>query len=159
MATYIVKRGDTMAAIARRFGVSLAALKAANPQIGARPGGFDRIYPGDVVNLPANGDQQDTQNIYYVVVNVAGNAVRRSDRSIRSRRASTGEYDVTFPEDVDDWMWQATRGAPNDSDQVAGYVTTQLAKSGNDIVRVKTFDELGNPYNHPFHLTVRRVRP
>jgi LysM domain len=44
-----------MSAIARRFGVSLAALKAANPKIGARPGGFDRIFPGDVINLPAVG--------------------------------------------------------------------------------------------------------
>ena len=50
--TYSVQHGDTLSAIAKRFGVSLAALEAANPQI-SHP---DRIYPGDRLHLPAGAD-------------------------------------------------------------------------------------------------------
>ena len=45
---YTVVSGDTLWAIARRHGVSLNELIAANPQI-ANP---DLIYPGDQINLP-----------------------------------------------------------------------------------------------------------
>lgn len=47
-ATYVVQRGDWMAKIARRCGVSLADLRAANPWTY-----YDRyIYPGDVLTMP-----------------------------------------------------------------------------------------------------------
>jgi len=46
--TYTVKAGDTMFTIARRFGVSLDALIAANPQI-KDPA---KIQVGDVINIP-----------------------------------------------------------------------------------------------------------
>jgi len=45
---YIVKKGDTLWKIAKRFGVSLDALIRANPQI-KNP---DLIFPGDVVFIP-----------------------------------------------------------------------------------------------------------
>jgi tyrosinase len=48
MARYVVHTGDTLSAIAKRFGVSLAALEAANPQI-SDP---DSIFPGQVVGVP-----------------------------------------------------------------------------------------------------------
>lgn len=48
---YIVQAGDTMWLIARRFGVSLDALIAANPQI-SNPAA---IYPGEVIRIPAAG--------------------------------------------------------------------------------------------------------
>ncbi|HUW65727.1 MAG TPA: LysM domain-containing protein [Spirochaetia bacterium] len=51
MGTYMVQPGDTMSGIASMFGVSLAALVAANPQI-ANP---DLIYPGQVINIPGGG--------------------------------------------------------------------------------------------------------
>ncbi|NLM36797.1 MAG: LysM peptidoglycan-binding domain-containing protein [Firmicutes bacterium] len=47
-ATYTVVQGDTLFQIAQRFGVSLAALLAVNPQI-ANP---DLIFPGQVICLP-----------------------------------------------------------------------------------------------------------
>jgi tyrosinase len=50
MAKYIVHSGDTFSAIAARFGVTLAALEAANPQI-ADP---NRIFPGQVVTIPGS---------------------------------------------------------------------------------------------------------
>lgn len=46
--TYTVKRSDTLWGIAKRFGVSLTALIAANPQI-KNP---NLIYPGNEVRLP-----------------------------------------------------------------------------------------------------------
>lgn len=45
--THIVTRGETLAAIARKYGVSLASLEAANPQINPK-----RLRAGEPVNLP-----------------------------------------------------------------------------------------------------------
>lgn len=50
MVTYVVKKGDTLSGIAQTFGVSLAALEAANPQI-HNP---DLIFPGQVITVPVN---------------------------------------------------------------------------------------------------------
>jgi len=44
---YVVQPGDTMTAIAAAHSVSLAALKAANPQVG-NP---EAIYPGEVLSI------------------------------------------------------------------------------------------------------------
>jgi LysM repeat protein len=44
---YTVKEGDTMFDISLKFGITLDALKAANP--GVDP---ERIYPGQVLNIP-----------------------------------------------------------------------------------------------------------
>ncbi len=48
--TYTVQRGDWMYAIARKFGISVAALQAANPNINP-----NFLYPGQVLNIPAPG--------------------------------------------------------------------------------------------------------
>ena len=45
---YIIQPGDTLFAIARRFGITLAELLAANPQITNRPG-FPRSTDYDPV--------------------------------------------------------------------------------------------------------------
>ena len=46
-STYTVRRGDTLYDIARRFGVSVAAIRRANGLTGSR------IYPGNVLRIPA----------------------------------------------------------------------------------------------------------
>jgi membrane-bound lytic murein transglycosylase D len=46
--TYVVKRGDTLSAIARRHHVTVAELKRLNPRLDAR-----RLHPGDRVRLAA----------------------------------------------------------------------------------------------------------
>jgi hypothetical protein len=46
--TYTVRDGDYMSMIAAKFGVTIEALEAANPQI-ADP---NQIFPGEVVNIP-----------------------------------------------------------------------------------------------------------
>ena len=46
---YVVVKGDVMSVIARKFGVTVAQLKAANPKIK----NLDKIKPGDKINIPA----------------------------------------------------------------------------------------------------------
>jgi rfaE bifunctional protein nucleotidyltransferase chain/domain len=48
---YTIQYGDTLSGIAQRFGVSLSALEAANPQIG-NP---NLIYPGERLTIPGGG--------------------------------------------------------------------------------------------------------
>ena len=45
---YVVKKGDTLTSIARKFKVTLAALKAANPQIKDPR----KMQPGDKITIP-----------------------------------------------------------------------------------------------------------
>ncbi|XWX03507.1 LysM domain-containing protein [Aggregatilineales bacterium SYSU G02658] len=49
--TYTVQRGDTLGRIAQRFGVTLSAIRAANPNIR----NINLIFPGQVINIPAGG--------------------------------------------------------------------------------------------------------
>jgi predicted chitinase len=56
MRTYIVRAGDTFSAIARRSGVTFAALRQANPQITD----IDLIAPGQHVNIPDGDINTDT---------------------------------------------------------------------------------------------------
>jgi LysM repeat protein len=46
--THTVIRGDTLAGIARKQGISLAALEAANPFVNPK-----KLKAGQVLNLPA----------------------------------------------------------------------------------------------------------
>jgi len=46
--TYIVQPGDTLSAIARRFGTTVTAILGANPQI-TDP---NNIFPGQVITIP-----------------------------------------------------------------------------------------------------------
>ena len=48
--TYTVRRGDWYYALARRFGISVSALMAANPSINPNV-----VYPGQVLNIPCSG--------------------------------------------------------------------------------------------------------
>jgi predicted chitinase len=56
MRTYIVRAGDTLFDIARRAGVTVAALRQANPQIT----NIDLISPGQCVNIPDGGTTAET---------------------------------------------------------------------------------------------------
>ncbi len=49
-ATYTVQRGDWLYAIARRFGISVSALQAANPGIN-----INVLVPGTVLRIPGGG--------------------------------------------------------------------------------------------------------
>jgi LysM repeat protein len=70
-STYVIRRGDWMAKIARRCGVTLSQLYAANPWVGYY------IYPGDVLVIPGGyydgtggpfcGPSYDYYGAYWVV--------------------------------------------------------------------------------------------
>lgn len=55
--TYTVQRGDWFYAIARKFGVTVEALQAANP--GVNP---NIVYPGQVLNIPGSGPTPGATN-------------------------------------------------------------------------------------------------
>jgi LysM repeat protein len=56
-STYTVRRGEWIYAIARRFGVSVAALLAANP--GINP---NFLYPGQVLNIPGGSSSSSASS-------------------------------------------------------------------------------------------------
>ncbi|MCL4530148.1 MAG: LysM peptidoglycan-binding domain-containing protein [Chloroflexi bacterium] len=47
---YVIQWGDTLAKIAARYGTSVSAILAVNPQLANRP---SWIYAGEVITLPA----------------------------------------------------------------------------------------------------------
>ncbi len=53
--TYTVQRGDWFYGIARKFGVSAEALRAANPGVSS-----DVVHPGQVLNIPGGGQPAAT---------------------------------------------------------------------------------------------------
>ena len=59
--TYTVQRGDTFSEIAKRYGISLNNLWAANPHVWD----INRIYPGQLLNVP--GYQPSYQPVYQPV--------------------------------------------------------------------------------------------
>lgn len=54
MEIHIVKAGDTLFAISKRYGVSIDEIMQNNPQIN-NP---DVIFPGDKINIPTGGDER-----------------------------------------------------------------------------------------------------
>jgi LysM repeat protein len=158
MATfdYTVAAGDTLNEIAAKFGVTVAAILAVNPQI-TDP---DVIRVGQVIKIPQSGggDGEVAVQSYAIVVNVSGGSARRSDPGIDPDRVATGEYDVTFPEDISGWLWQPTLGPADDTDQSPGFITAELGDMGSpEILKVRTFNAAGNPQNRAFHLHVREI--
>lgn len=66
--SYVVKRGDTLSAIARLCGTSVAALRLANPGLGKY------IYPGQTLMLP--GAYWDNGNGYSTYIVARGDTLR-----------------------------------------------------------------------------------
>jgi lysozyme len=70
-STYVVQRGDWLAKIARKCGVTLSQLYAANPWVGY----YYYIYPGQVLVIPGGydpiysycGPGYDSYGSYYIV--------------------------------------------------------------------------------------------
>jgi len=158
MATinYTVVAGDTLNKIAKKFGVSKSEIMQLNPIIQNE----NEIKVGWILKIPQPDNDNGRQAVtsYSIVVNVSGGAARRSNSEVDPDRVDTGEYNVTFPEDVSAWLWQATLGAANDADQDAASITAELGYMNSpDIIKVRTFDTAGMSYNHPFHLHVREI--
>jgi spore coat assembly protein SafA len=89
--TYVVQPGDTMYRIAHRYGVSLQALIAANPQI-SDPAA---IYPGQTINLPAGAGAGAGAGAQPGAVNVSI-TVRGVDRVlVPQRTVSVSNFDLS----------------------------------------------------------------
>lgn len=58
-STYIVQPGDWMAKVARRCGVTLSQMYAANPGVGSY------VYPGQVLNIPGGYNHGYDHSYYY----------------------------------------------------------------------------------------------
>lgn len=83
--TYTVRQGDTLAKIAARFGVTVAAILKANPQI-TNP---DHIYVGQRITIPGTGGTQPPAgttrlNIYMIGLN--GGSVGCGDQVVAVAR-------------------------------------------------------------------------
>ena len=98
------------------------------------------------------------ENSYSVVVTVNGQVGRRSNNGIDPDKAGTGEYDVTFPEPIRDWLWLATIAPTDDTPQNPSFITVERSTMTDDAVHVRTSDKNGNAADRAFHLHVRRLR-
>lgn len=105
-----VRAGDTLWDIARRAGVSLSDLIAANPQI-ADP---DRIVPGDRVVVPAGGSQAYTVRSGDTLSAIA----QRFDTSVSALAAANGIRDPDFIRAGDVLRVPDARATPGESPAV-----------------------------------------
>ena len=115
--TYSVQHGDSLSAIAKRFGVSLAALERANPQIGDP----NRIRPGQIVHIPGAGGSQGTGGVQGTSgTSASGGKVVDIARQFLGRNASELKRSGALPMN------------PNVSSDVccANFVSAVLQKAG-----------------------------
>ena len=86
-STYTVRAGDTLAKIAARFGVTVSAILAANPQV-TNP---DRIYIGQRLVIPSAGGVQPpppagTTRVNIYMIGEGGGSVGCGDQVVAVRR-------------------------------------------------------------------------
>ncbi len=84
---YTVRRGDTLRSIAARFGVTIAAILGANPQIG-NP---DQIYVGQQITIPTGGGTNPppaagTTSVNIYMIGLEGGSVGCGDQVVPVRR-------------------------------------------------------------------------
>ena len=138
---YTVQSGDTLSGIAKRQGISLAALEKDNPQI-KNP---DKISIGESINLPQDAGSSSSQSGSQNANSGSGGAhdpgvlgtnVSRWDKSINQ---AASKYGVD-PDLIRSVIFQESSGNPNPPDAGAGAVGLMQLMPG-------TAAELGvNPY-------------
>ncbi len=87
--TYVIRSGDTLYSIARRFNTTVDEILSLNPQI-TDP---DLIFPGQVINLP---EAEPTDNCPFLQRGDRGPAVRRLQILLRTARYDPGPVDGIF---------------------------------------------------------------
>lgn len=60
---YVVQQGDTLAIIARRFGVTVEDILKVNPGLVSQP----YIYPGQIIRIPVPGEVPVPRAALYIV--------------------------------------------------------------------------------------------
>ena len=99
-----------------------------------------------------------TQIDGYSIVVSQGGAPARGSNGVTSSRQATGEYLVTFPQNVDIWLWLATLAPANAVAQQPGMITVELENMTTASLRVRTFNMAGAATDRPFHLHVRKIQ-
>ncbi len=92
-ATYTVRPGDTLTAIAARHGLDLARLRRANLQL-ANP---DRIYPGQRINLGAQPQTVHTVRAGETLTSVAARYGVSVGSLLRANRGRINNADLIYP--------------------------------------------------------------
>ncbi|MGH8002132.1 MAG: hypothetical protein ACREPR_22560 [Brasilonema sp.] len=87
------------------------------------------------------------------VVNSDG-TLARSLGAISSSVLDTGSYEVVFPQDVSNCIYNATPGVPGLDNPQPGEVAVGLRRNNSNAVFIATYDSSGQLANNGFHLTV-----
>ncbi len=93
-------------------------------------------------------------------VNIKGAVVLRDGTLARSLGAvsssllDTGAYEVEFPQDVSNCIYNATLGEPGLENPETGEIVVGLRRGNPNAVFVGTFNSSGESSNKGFHLTV-----
>lgn len=140
--SYTVARGDTLSSIARKLGVSLAALEQANPQIK----NFNLIMPGQALNAPGGGgaaapaaqgtDMNAALNQYGVLATIA-NAIPDL-KKVLTDSAAAGDSPDAFVAKIasTDWYRQHSDSLRNLLEQQAADPATYQNNLNNTIALV-----------------------
>jgi LysM repeat protein len=102
---YLVRRGDTLSAIAAAHGISLAELERLNPRAGHPPGHFDLILPGDRIVVPGAAARPGTHVVQpgETLSSIAadwGVSLAALERANPRAGHPPGDFDVIWPGDV-----------------------------------------------------------
>ena len=110
--TYTVRRGDTFSKIAKRFGVSTNSLWAANPYIWD----INRIYPGQVLNVPAYAHAYEPDSYWFKVGSVSTEPL--VPRSYGSVPPKTPTGNVKLINSANAEVYVSLQGTTNDGARV-----------------------------------------
>ncbi|MBS2028524.1 MAG: LysM peptidoglycan-binding domain-containing protein [Deltaproteobacteria bacterium] len=126
--TYTVRGGDTMSGIASRYGVSLGALEAANPQV-ANP---NYIYVGEQLNLP--GGASSSAPVSAPTSSVGGTVGQWIAEAQQILAANGIPYSLMNASDIDIIIQHESSGNPNavnnwDSNAAAGHPSEGLMQT------------------------------
>ncbi|MBW4480157.1 MAG: hypothetical protein KME54_25800 [Tolypothrix brevis GSE-NOS-MK-07-07A] len=85
---------------------------------------------------------------------LSNGTLARSLGAISSSLLDTGAYEVEFPQDVSNCIYNATLGEPGLENPETGEIVVGLRRGNPNAVFVGTFNSSGESANKGFHLTV-----
>lgn len=110
--TYTVQRGDSFSIIAKRYGVSINALWAANPNIRD----INRIYPGQVIYVPASSPAPVPTSSWFKIVHTTSDPL--IPRSYGSVPPKTQTGNVKLINSANAKVYVSLQGTTNDGASV-----------------------------------------
>lgn len=98
-------------------------------------------------------EKEPSTSVRGAVVNSDG-TLARGLGAISSSLLDTGAYEVVFPRDVSNCIYNATPGQPALEDPQPGEIAVALRRGNPRAVFIATYASNGQPSNNGFHLTV-----